>query len=87
MMTGRLRTKIPLLFSDIFIAEAQPDGKGNVRYQLQTVPDRITTTVRSSIKGLDAFEDVTLDWDKPLGNQGLGQLLQLEKEGKLSQVQ
>lgn len=84
MMTGRLRTKIPLLFSDIFIAEAQPDGKGNVKYTLQTVPDRITTTVRNSIHGLEAFEDVTIDWNKPLESQGLGNLLKMEKEGKLS---
>lgn len=83
MMTGRLRTKIPLLFSDIYIAEAQNDGKGNIKHTFQTVPDRITTTVRNSIKGLEPFEDVTLDFSKPLEGQGLGHILKLEREGKL----
>ena len=83
MMTGRLRTKIPLLFSDIFIAEVSNDGKGNISHTLQTVPDRVTTTVRTSFKGLDPTEDVSLDFSKPLTEQGLGQLLKLEKAGKL----
>lgn len=83
LMTGRLRVKIPLLFSDIYLAEAQNDGKGNIKHLLQTVPDRITTTARSSIKGLEPVEDVTLDFTRPLEGQGLGHLLQLEKEGKL----
>lgn len=84
LMTGRLRVKIPLLFSDIFIAEARNDGKSEKNsYVLQTVPDRITTTVRTSLKGLDPFEDVSLDFSKPLEGQGLGYLLSLEKEGKL----
>src|SRR5574337_859678 len=42
MMTGRLRTKIPLLFSDIFITEAENDGKGNIKHKIQTTPDRMT---------------------------------------------
>lgn len=83
MMTGKLRTKIPLLFSDIFIAEANNDGKGNMSHTFQTVPDKITTTVRTSFKGLEPVEDVTIDWTKPLEGQGLGLLLKLEKEGKL----
>lgn len=83
MMTGRLRSKIPLLFSDIFLAEADSDGKGNTIYKFQTVKDRMNTAVRTSFRGLEAFEDVTLDWNKPLENQGLGRLLRLEKEGKL----
>lgn len=83
MMTGRLRTKIPLLFSDIMIAEVSNDGKGNISHTLQTVPDRVTTTVRTSFKGLDPSEDVSLDFTKPLQEQGLGHLLQLEREGKL----
>ena len=83
MMTGRLRSKIPLLFSDIFVAEAESDTKGNTVYKIQTTKTRLDTAVRTSIRGLEAFEDVTIDWKKPLENQGLGRLLQLEKEGKL----
>lgn len=80
MMTGRLRTKIPLLFSDIYITEAENDGRGNIVHKLQTVPDRMTTSVRNSIKGLEPFEDVTIDWTKPLETQGLGSLLSYERE-------
>ena len=83
MMTGRLRTKIPLLFSDILVAEVQNDGKGKMSHTLQTVPDRVTTTIRTSIKGLEPFEDVSLDFSKPLEEQGLGLILKLERDGKL----
>lgn len=83
MMTGRLKAKIPLLFSDIFVSGVSADGKGNVSHTFQTVPDRITTTVRTSFKGLDPQEDMSLDFTKPLQGQGLGHLIQLEREGKL----
>lgn len=84
MMTGRLKTKIPLLFSDIFVANVENDGKGGMVHNIQTVPDRITTTIRTSLRGLEPFENVTLDFSKPLeGRQGLGLILQLEKDGKL----
>lgn len=83
MMTGRLRTKIPLLFSDIMVTEVSNDGKGKMTHTLQTVPDKMTTTIRTSIKGLEPFENVSLDFSEPLEDQGLGKILQLEKEGKL----
>lgn len=75
MFTGKLRTKIPLLFSDIFICEVENDGRGNIVHKIQTVPDRMTTAVRTSMKGLAAFEDVTIDWKKPVEGQGIGGLL------------
>ncbi len=83
MMTGQLRNKIPLLFSDIFVAEVENDGQGHIHHKFQTVPDKITTAIRTSIKGLEPFEDVTLDFTKPLEGQGLGHILALEKAGKL----
>jgi hypothetical protein len=79
MMTGRLTTKIPLLFSDIFVTECDNLTDGKMAYKIQTVPDRMTTTVRTSIKGLDPFEDVTLDFNKPLESQGLGAILTWDK--------
>jgi hypothetical protein len=75
MMTGRLRVKIPLLFSDIFICETENDGRGKISHKIQTVPDRITTTVRTSLKNVQPFEDVTIDWKKPAEGQGLGGML------------
>lgn len=86
MMTGRLRTKIPLLFSDIFVCEAENDGKGNVKHKLQTVPDRITTSIRTTMKGLKPFEDVTIDWSKPVEGQGLGGLLEIHNRNKVRRV-
>lgn len=83
MMTGRLKTKIPLLFSDVFVSEVDNDGRGNVTHKFMTKPDRTTTSVRTSFKGLDVYENMTLDFSKPLEGQGLGKLIQLEKEGKL----
>ncbi len=75
LMTGRLRTKIPLLFSDIFITDTEVDSKGNRVYRLQTSPDRVTTTVRTAIKGLAPFENVTLDFNQLLDTQGIGKLI------------
>lgn len=79
MMTGRLRVKIPLLFSEIFIADAQ-ESNGKIKHRIQTAPDRLNTTVRTSIKGLDAFEDVTIDWTKDPIGQGLGGILEWERK-------
>lgn len=75
VMTGRLKNQIPLLFSDIFVTSSEVDQKGNVKHLIQTVPDRMTTTVRCSFKGLNPFEDVTIDFSKPLETQGLGRIL------------
>lgn len=78
MMTGRLVAKIPLLFSDVFYCDAALDDKGHVNYRIQTVPSGINRNIRCSIKGLEPFEDATIDFDKdPLG-QGLGGILQWE---------
>ena len=78
MMTGRLTTKIPLLFSDIFIAGADNDGSGKVNYKIQTVPDRMTTCVRTAIKGLEPFEEVTVDFSQEVVGQGIGGILNWE---------
>lgn len=80
MLTGRLRTKIPLLFTDVFVCEAENDGRGNIKHKIQTVPDRLTTSVRTSFRGLEPFEDVTIDWDKPVEGQGIGGLILEERE-------
>lgn len=79
MMTGRLKTKIPLLFSDIFVTMSENDGQGNISYKIQTVPDRMTSTIRTSLKNVEPFEDVTIDWSKDVVGQGLGALLEMEK--------
>lgn len=80
MMTGRLAQKIPLLFSDIFVTEAEPDTQGKIIYKIQTKPDRLTTCIRTAIRGLDPFEDVTVDFTKDPVGQGLGGLLNWERK-------
>lgn len=74
LMTGRLRVKLPLLFSEILYLKADSDGK-NVRYNLQTKPDRMMPLIRTSMKGLDPLVDTTLDFTKPLEGQGLGRVV------------
>lgn len=78
LMTGRLREKIPLLFSDVLVCDVLVDKDNQVSYRVQTVPDRLTPSVRTCIKGLEAFEPVTIDWTKPVIGQGLGGILNWE---------
>lgn len=75
MMTGSLIQKIPLLFSDVLGCETDKDAKGNVVYQLCTVRDTEFTVIRTSIKGLEPYEPVTIDWQKDPVGQGLGGIL------------
>ena len=83
MMSGRLIAKVPLLFSEVFGADTSIDDKGQVTYLLQTVRGGDFSTVRTSIKGLNPTENVTIDFSKdPLG-QGLGGILNwANREGK-----
>lgn len=83
MMTGKLTSKIPLLFSDIFYCSADMDEKGSTVWQIQTKPDKVNSTIRTSIKGLQPFENVTIDFKQPVEGQGLGDILLAEASGKL----
>jgi len=88
MMTGRLAAKIPLLFSDVFYTDAEVDKDGNSMYRLQTKPSGINKTIRTSIRGLDLYQDVTLNFAEPLHKQGLGGILAWEaKQLSLNQPQ
>jgi len=80
MMTGRLVAKIPLLFSDVFYCDSNLDDKGKVNYRIQTVPSGQNRNIRCSIKGLDTYEDVTIDFSKDPVGQGLGGILQWEQQ-------
>jgi hypothetical protein len=75
MLTGQLRTKLPLLFSDMFHLECATKANKSI-YQMQTKPDRLNPSVRTAYKDLDQFIDVTIeDWSKPT-QYGLGKILQ-----------
>jgi hypothetical protein len=79
MMTGQLVQKIPLLFSDILGCDVDLDEKGKVIYTMHTVPDSEFTVIRTSIKGLNPVENVTVDFTKSVLGQGLGGILNWEK--------
>ena len=74
LLTGRLRVKLPLLFSEMLHMECASTA-AKIAYQVQTRPDKMNPAVRCSIKGLDMFHDVTIDdWTRP-HDYGLGKLL------------
>jgi len=58
-MTGRLRVRIPLLFNNVLVLHADTDTKG-VFYTCQTVPEKDFPIVRTSLKGLDPYESVSI---------------------------
>lgn len=80
MMTGQLAAKIPLLFTDVFGADSDTDAAGKVNYQLHTVRDREFTVVRTSIKGLEPIEDITIDFTKDPVGQGIGGIIEWERK-------
>lgn len=75
VLTGRLRTRIPLLFSNIFRTEADRDAEGNAEFVFHTVADKMHQYVRTSFRGLSPAEDATIrDFTRPQ-DFGLGALL------------
>lgn len=77
LVTGRLKTKLPLLFSEIWKCEGDTDTAGKSKWTIQVKPDRLTPLIRCTLRGLEkeVKHDVTLDFNKPLANQGLSKLL------------
>lgn len=78
LLIGRLKVKLPLLFTDALIFNAESEVSGGVTaktsYRIQTKPDRFNPSVRCSLKTTAFQEVVTIDFSKPLLNQGLGKL-------------
>ena len=74
VLTGRLRIRVPLLFSDILRCYTDSRG-GHTSYYLGTVGDPRRSFIRCSIRGLPAELDVTIDPDKEEQEQGLIQLV------------
>lgn len=87
LVTGQLREKLPLLFSDVLVFSAETDATSRkATWQIQTTPDKMTPRVRTSIKGLEPIESVTLDWsekEKPMLSQGIGGILKWEQKNLL----
>ena len=70
MLTGRMRVRIPSMFSHVFAM----DGQGG-EFGCWTVREKMNETVRTHIKGTRPYEELTIDDKKPLVGQGLGRLL------------
>ncbi len=71
LMTGRLRERLPLLFSEILVCSADTSRDGKTKWTVQTRPDRMNRAVRCTVRDAPFLLDVTLDWKKPLQGQGL----------------
>lgn len=74
LVTGKLRVRLPLLFTEILRCECKSTPKEE-KFIIQTRPDRLGPYVRCTMRGLEMYEDVTIkDWNKP-GEYGLGKIL------------
>lgn len=74
VLTGKLRIKMPLLFSEIWHMDSQCSAE-KIHYTAQTRQDRLNPTIRCTIRDLPMYADVTIkDWKRPQ-EYGLGKLL------------
>lgn len=80
-LPGRARGDIPLGCTNIWLARCRLDGKKAI-YEIQTKPDvRGLQTIRTTIRGLKLFEDVTIkDFDSP-EKYGIGAILTNSHKG------
>ena len=70
VLTGQLKTRIPMLFSDILKFQCEDE-----KFSMLTQPDRYNIKIRRSLPNLDAVMDVTIqDFGAPQ-NFGLGRLI------------
>ena len=77
VMYGRLRNRLPTLFSEVLTCECVSEGE-SYKYDIQTRPDSLNITVRSTLRNAKVFEDVTIgDFSHP-ESYGLGKLLKQE---------
>lgn len=74
MLTGRLKVKLPLLFSEIYHMDSNCTAE-KINYTAQTRADRMNPTIRCTMRDVPMFVDMTInDWRKPQ-DYGLGKLL------------
>jgi hypothetical protein len=79
MLTGRLKVKLPLLFSEIYHMDSNSTAE-KINYTAQTRADRMNPTIRCTMRDVPMFVDMTIqDWKRP-HEYGLGKLLR-EKLG------
>ena len=70
VLTGQLKTRIPMLFSDILKFQCEDE-----KFSMLTQADRYNVNVRRLLPDLDAIEEVTIkDLSQPQ-DYGLGKLM------------
>ena len=79
MLAGSAKTMLPLVFSNIWLAQGESTEK-EAKYTIRTQPDnRGLQHIRTSIKGLPVVQDVTIkDFNNP-SKYGIGAILAKEK--------
>ena len=81
-MSARLRSRIPMMFTDIWLARADTtkdkNGKEKATFSVQTTSDRQNPFLRNSFRGrLDSIVDVTIrDWNHPEVS-GVGKIMKV----------
>lgn len=75
LITGDLQVRAPLIFSSVLRADYDILGTGKKKFTIQSSKDKYNEHLKSNIKGIINFQDVTIeDFSKP-ENYGLGALI------------
>lgn len=74
VLTGKLRIKMPLLFSEIWHMDSQCTAE-KIQYTAQTRQDRLNPTIRCTIRDLPMYADMTIKDFKRPQDYGLGAIL------------
>lgn len=74
VLTGKLRIKMPLLFSEIWHMDSQCTAE-KIQYVAQTRQDTLNRTIRCTIKDIPMFADMTIKDFKRPQDYGLGAIL------------
>jgi len=72
-----VRRILPRMISDVWISNVQEENNRG-KFLLQTLPSREWPAAKNSM-GLNFTEDVTLDFKKPLEEQGIGRFLKARR--------
>jgi hypothetical protein len=82
-LVGQLRQSIPLLFDEIYHLEGRDEG-GKAKFKILTRPTSIYQIARTRVgRGIyELWEDVTVDFSKPIEGQGIAALMLKAKKGK-----
>lgn len=74
-LSGSAKKQVPLVMSQIWLCQAN-NTEEKIGYQIQTRPGKSgLQSIRSSIDGLEMFEDVTIRDKSDPTSQGIGRLL------------